>query len=383
VRQRLWRAYQASILISAHGVLLFALLNGVAAVVLELRPSDPISLTYGEAAEALPLVYPGRSRDDIRELLRETWERTPAFEPFLVSRERKFRGRFVNVDPQGFRVVKNQVPWPPAADRLDVFVFGGSTTFGYGVADDETLVSALQERLARKIPGTACYNLGSAGYYSTQERILFEELLAQGHAPDVAVFVDGINEFAFSQPWLSPALRKFLAKPVAQAASTLVEYMPLTRLVARWKAHRDPASEDRVASYADPGRLAGSIERYLANRRLLQTAAAANGVKVLFVWQPTPLYEYDLSAHPFGDFEFGFNNYSRFGYPLLAKKLREAPLGPDFLWAAEIQKGLREALYVDHVHYTAAMNARLADTIAAALEERGYLTSAPPAKPVH
>jgi hypothetical protein len=60
------------------------------------------------------------------------------------------------------------------------------------------------------------------------------------------------------------------------------------------------------------------------------------------VWQPIPLYRYDLSQHPFADLDFGKNNYARFGYPLLADRLRQSPQGPDFLWAADIQNSLEE-----------------------------------------
>ena len=371
--KKLWRAYLAAILIVVHALLLFAAVNGAAFVALETWESDPLTLTYGDATGDLARVYPGRSRGEIRELLRESWERTPAFEPFLVSRERKFRGRFVNVDPQGFRLVRDQVPWPPDASRLDVFVFGGSTAFGYGVADHETIASALQSALRGRVPSAACYNFGSAGYYSTQERILFEGLLLEGGVPDIAVFVDGINEFAFNQPWLTPSLRAFMATPVKKSVATLIQNLPVTRLIEKWKARRDLAKPEHVGHYNDRRYLDTNIERYLANRRLIQEVAAARGIKVLFVWQPTPLYAYDLGANAFRDFDFGFNNYSRFGYPLFEKKLRQQPLGNDFLWAAEIQRGSSEPLYVDQIHYSAALNARLADEIARTLDVRGYL----------
>ncbi len=363
------RLYQASILALFHAVLLFAIVNGLAWLVLRLRPSDPITLTYGKIP--LEALYPGKTRADVRELLRETWTRPPLFEPFLVSREKKFRGRFVNVSADGFRHVKNQAPWPPEAARLNVFVFGGSTAFGYGVADDETIASALQERLAaRGAPRpAACYNFARGGYFSTQERILFEQLVAEGQTPDVAVFVDGLNEFAFEQPWLAQSLHNVLAAPVRSATRLLVDQLPLTRLLAERKAAR-PEAPGPVDGYDDKPRLEGAIARYLANRRLIETQARAAGVGALFVWQPIPLYHYDLKAHAFGTFDFAHNNYARFGYPLFAAR---RPADADFFWAADLQQDLHEPLYVDQVHYTAAMNARVAEAIAQALEERGLL----------
>src|SRR5262245_52578788 len=96
---KLLRVYQALVLTVVHALLLFALVNGVAWAILRWHPSDPITLTYGQVP--LDRIYPGRTPDEVRELLRETWTRRPVFEPFLVSKERKFRGRFVNVSPEG------------------------------------------------------------------------------------------------------------------------------------------------------------------------------------------------------------------------------------------------------------------------------------------
>jgi lysophospholipase L1-like esterase len=370
---KLLRVYHAVILTVVHALLLFAVANGVAWAILRYRPSDPITLTYGQVP--LDRIYPGRTRDDVRELLRETWTRRPVFEPFLVSKERKFRGRFVNVSPEGFRLVQEQGPWPPDSARLNVFIFGGSTAFGYGVADDETIASALQAQLAPDVAPrlVACYNFGRGGYYSTQERILFEQFLAAGLTPDVAVFVDGLNEFAFEAPWLTTSLHNVLVSPVRTAARTIVDQLPLSRLLAEHKAARALPAAGGVEGYDDRPRLAANIARYLGNRRLVATLARAQQVPVLFVWQPIPLYAYDLAAHPFGRFGFAHNNYARFGYPMMAE---QKPADADFFWAADLQKDLHEPLYVDQVHYTAAMNRRLAEAIGRALAERGVLKAA-------
>jgi hypothetical protein len=354
-------------------VLLFALVNVLAWAILRYHPSDPITLTYGQVP--LDRIYPGRTRADVRELLRETWTRRPAFEPFLVSKERKFRGRFVNVSPEGYRLVQDQGPWPPDPARLNVFVFGGSTAFGYGVADDETIASALQAQLAGPAAprAVACYNFGRGGYYSTQERILFEQFLAAGLVPDLAVFVDGLNEFAFDTPWLTLSLHNVLATPVRSAARTIVDQLPVSRLLAERKAARALPAAGGVEGYNDRPRLAENVARYLGNRRLVATLARAQQVPVLFVWQPIPLYDYDLDAHPFGRFDFDHNNYARFGYPMMAE---QRPPDADFFWAADLQKDLHEPLYVDQVHYTAAMNRRVAEAIGRALNERGVLKTA-------
>ena len=359
-----------------NAALLFAVLNVLASGFLIAWPTDPITTTYGE--RSVEDVYPGRSRDEVRQLLLETWGRVPGFAAFRVSRELPYSGRFVNVHRAGFRIGSGQGPWPPDPQRLTVFVFGGSTAFGYGLADDETFASGLQRWLAPRVAPRAvsCYNFGAGGYFSTQEQILFERLLVKGGVPDLAIFVDGLNEFAFGQPWLSDPLAEYLSAPVRASLRSLVAHLPLTRVISRVKARRARGRAGDVSRYDDPTLLNRRIYRYLANRRLIRSVAADAGVRVLFVWQPIPLYRCDLSQHPFATLDFGKNNYARFGYPLFAERVRQSPPGPDFLWTADIQETLQGPLYVDQVHYTAAMTARLAEFVGAALVERGILSAA-------
>src|SRR5262249_916436 len=157
-----------------------------------------------------------------------------------------------------------------------------------------------------------CYNFGSAGYFSSQERILFEELLAAGRKPNLAVFVDGLNEFAIAVPWPSVLLRRYMDAPEAAATALLVRRLPPVALIERFKAGRRRRRSDRelAAEYDDPELLEGRIDRYLANRRLTKSVADACHVPTLFVWQPVPTYHYELRYHLFRDFDFQQNTYS-------------------------------------------------------------------------
>ncbi len=362
---RAW--YAALVLLAFHAAVLFLAVNLLAAWFLKAFPQDPVSLTYGERSFAE--VYPGWSREDVRRLLRETWSRPGAFEPFTDWKEPPYEGRFVNVHPAGFRLSRGQGPWPPDPASLSVFVFGGSTAFGYGVADDETVASHLQAFLSAREPSVRCYNFGRGAYYSSQERILFERLLVGGVVPRVAVFLDGLNEFIFDEPQFTAELERFVEAAVPAFASLLWRRLPLRELIAREKYRRPlKPARGRLARYDDPPRLDRLIERYMGNRRTITAVAAVWGVKPLFVWQPVPTYKYDLAHHLFGAYDFGLNTYSAFGYARMEERLRGTGPAPDFLWAADMQQGLSEPLYVDQVHYTAAMSKRLGEEIGGALQ---------------
>jgi hypothetical protein len=96
----------------------------------------------------------------------------------------------------------------------------------------------------------------------------------------------------------------------------------------------------------------------------------------VFVWQPIPLYKYDLRFHLFAASDFGSNYFARWGYRYMEERVRAQPPGEDFLWCADIQESRAEPLYVDKVHYTARMSELFATTIGEGLIGRGFVTSA-------
>ena len=161
----------------------------------------------------------------------ENWTRSYLYEPFTQFKERPNRGDYVNVDENGFRFSADQASWPPDPKKVNVFVFGGSTTFGYGVADLETVPSRLQEELREKfVTPVSVYNFGRGYYYSTQERVLFEKLLLSGYVPNVAIFIDGLNDFYqdIDEPLFTSRLRDIMEDavpitPFARVKKTMAE----------------------------------------------------------------------------------------------------------------------------------------------------------------
>jgi hypothetical protein len=48
-------------------------------------------------------------------------------------------------------------------------------------------------------------------------------------------------------------------------------------------------------------------------------------------------------------------------------------LGPDFVWRADIQEGIKEPLYVDKIHYSARLSKMLAGCISDSIVHRTML----------
>jgi hypothetical protein len=337
-----------------------------------------IAHKYGDAS--LLRVYPDLDLVAIHELLNETWSRPRVFEAYTQFKEAPFRGKFVNVSAAGFRLSKNQGAWPPPVDSYNIFVFGGSTTFSYGLPDNETVVSYLQESLARRIPRHVnVYNFGIGAYQSTQERILFQELLVRGTSPDMAMFIDGLNDFEFRDgPVNVEGLRRvFQLSNSASWVDDLSLYSahwPMTRLA---RVVRERLSRPRQWGDTEHKDLIDSVvRRYIANRKEIQATARDFGVQSVFVWQPISYYKYDRRYHLDPSRDPLRNRYAEAGYERMRQIVGSVDQGPNFLWCADIQEGLTEPLYVDDVHYTAAMSHRLAEHIAGLLAERDLLPTA-------
>lgn len=309
---------------------------------------NPVARKYG--FEVLARVYPQLNEKEIDQLLTESWSRTLAYETFTQFREHTHAGKFVNVDENGFRKGKNQGPWPPDPGNFNIFVFGGSVTFGYGARDEETVPSYLQEFLGRTVSKVRIYNFARGHYYSVQERILYEMLLLKGFVPKMALFIDGSNDFYYSDD-TALFTRQF-------------ESLSTQMLAA---GRREQAGTDPDVHYA--------ADRYLANKKMIEAISAIYGVRAVFAWHPIPLYKYDLRYHLFAKEGFRDTAWSTSAYEHMSVLLKDRPPRDNFLWCADIQEGLREPLYVDRYHYTSRLASLVADCIGAGIIDRGLTGS--------
>ncbi len=354
-------------------LLLLGAVNVLAALFLAAGVGVPEPGPLGLGPEPLRAAYPGRDDNEIRRLLTEFWTRPYVYEPFTEFREGTFTGRYLNILPEGYRSAGRPQAWPPVENDRVVFVFGGSTAMGYGVADHETLPAQLEAVLDTGPCGpVTVYNFARSSYFSSQERILFEQLALAGQLPDVALFVDGLNEFAYSigEPKYSGRLRYLMSETQAQLARRWLVQLPLPRLV---KGLREGSQAPQAADAGD--RAALVVERWLRNKRLIETLARELGVTPIFVWQPVRHYASRVStaaARASSAPPIGLESLPA-GYALLDRLRRDTDprlSASTFLWLVDAQRRRSGDSYVDRVHYTAAFTSELAHKIVPALAER-------------
>src|SRR5574341_2745 len=370
---RIAKAYTNFALLITNTLLLLLVLNvilGIGFAIADARSAAQQSEALRLYKDFLNEVYPQYTTEQIEMLLNESWFRPPTGNPFTHIKEAPFSGEYVHIDPVGFRWSGDQAPWPPDPDDFTIFVFGGSTTLGLGVADEETIPSVLQDTLRAEGLQASIYNFGTGAFFSSPEMILFQSLLREGYVPDMAIFIDGLNEF---YSWDGrPEGMDVCGYEMLHLDQARGYELPMMRL-ARMLRERVAASQTTGAANADapaPDDSATNravIERWFANRAMTEAIAETYSVEVLYVWQPVPTYHYDLAYHPYANrnpASFGQHQRSGFGYQMMHDVLEE---GGDqtrhILDLSEIQADRHERLYVDIVHYSAVFSAEIAGRI--------------------
>lgn len=329
----------------------------------------------------LDAAFPGWSPADLKVMLDEHVAEWLTYDDYVMFKEIPVRGRYLNVSEHGFRLSQQQGPWPPAATNFNVFVFGGSTMFGSGVPDNQTVASFLQTILSRGLGTNVCvYNFGTGFYYSTQERLRFERLLGKGLVPQAAVFVDGLNDFI--QPDDTPAFRQRfvdafeMANQKRSLLPALIQELPIARLARSIRYRTQPPVRP------DPGSLptlaSQVIETYRQNKKMVEALCAAHGIAPVFVWQPIPRYKYDLKYFPwYATLPNHTHEVHAVGYVQMQALFDRDMLGTNFLWCADLQANERECLYLDIHHYTAKFSEKFADAIGRMSFEKGLLKRGP------
>jgi lysophospholipase L1-like esterase len=120
---------------------------------------------------------------------------TLRWEPYVYWRTKKFVGKYINVDLNGIRYTKQWNIQSKETDKVvKIFMFGGSTLWGTGARDDNTIPSLVAKRLSKYGINANITNYGESGYVNTQEVILLFLQLQKHNIPDIVIFYDGVND---------------------------------------------------------------------------------------------------------------------------------------------------------------------------------------------
>jgi lysophospholipase L1-like esterase len=179
---------RASYFIVANTAMLLLLVEGGTHVAIRAMQRAAPEVSYQQLTEPVRRNYSHMAPADVEDLLRVTASLRYRYAPVGGFVHAATASRFVNIDSYGVRANGPSRRHISAMEDA-VWVFGGSTTFGSGVADHETIPAQLENLLARPV-----MNLGVRGDGSLMENRLLNYYLRAGYRPAMALFLDGINE---------------------------------------------------------------------------------------------------------------------------------------------------------------------------------------------
>jgi len=277
------------------------------------------------------------------------------YEPWVEFRNADFTGKFVNVQDGVRKSIPSEYINTRSHDTVDIYFFGGSTTFGFNLSDEETIPSQFVKLYKEKYPegkSIRIRNFGTPTYYSYQELMLFTKLIYGGDRPDVVVFLDGVNDFWFAkasyynQSYFSYILRQVFSQDL------------LTTGKFQFKDTADRMFKDPenipLKDYNDT-----LIAHFILNIRNAKMMADLAGAKSYFFCQPVPFYKYPNQQKDPICFKDQHTRYD-YIYPIIEKKSDSIP---NFTFLGNMLEHETGYPFVDGLHYSPAFSRKIVEAM--------------------
>jgi lysophospholipase L1-like esterase len=247
------------------------------------------------------------------------WSSIPTkWHPYVHWRRESFKGKYINIDQEGIRQTWNAKGGTNSGSKIfRIFMFGGSTLWGTGAPDNDTIPSVLSRLLNEHGFNVEVTNFGESGYVNTQEIILLLRQLQNDKVPDLAIFYDGVNDtFSTFQNrglaglpqnesnrerefnLLRPSMKGRLYGEAFRVALTSTATYQVLTAMARRIMRRDGFSQEEALLASNSEQLASDVARvYSWNMRFVEQVGEIYGFRTLFYWQPTILTKHELTSY--------------------------------------------------------------------------------------
>ena len=299
--------------------------------------------------------------------------------PWTGLINRQFASEHLNIDADGQRgslePSREHADLPP----FNVWAFGGSTLFGWGVSDVHTVPSQLQVVLQQRLPErqVRVSNYGVPWYNSSHEVVLFATELRRAESPpDAVVFLDGLNDLVHRLHYRTDSpLHHQLDRAWERRLDDLFAPPPWFRLTPSFPLFRAalelgssgaPSTLGGLASDAPAGDLAAMLQQaaadYLTNRQVATAICRELEITPYFVLQPVPMW-LDGSRQTTES-----SNYKAFSQRVLSQG--SANLFDLSGALAELETRYAMTVEQSGVHYSDKASLVLAEAIAAVISPR-------------
>ncbi|MBE9101295.1 hypothetical protein [Vacuolonema iberomarrocanum] len=351
------------------------LLTGEQAMRLFNLDGGPDEVNEDRELAALPN-YEGRS-DEIFQHFRETFDIEMKYDPYLGWSREEFEGETITIDENGDR---SHDALPNAnTESPRVYIFGGSTVWGTGVVDNETLPAFYQG-----FAELQTINKGETAFISRQSFLSFSHLLAAGEEIDGVIFYEGVNdvqygcraelevnEHARTQVFAdrveggerdaSPT-RKFRSYWATLFFGAIGDLSAEVIDIINDNRESSAIAEDALICDTDPERAQQVAEALVANWELAHNLAEARGVEFMAVLQPVAYLGEPRIDHIHSVLTAEQGDQYRAVYPRIQALLAEH----DYDWVEDYVPLLaadEEYYYIDFCHLSGNGNQKIAQRL--------------------
>tara|TARA_A100000164_G_scaffold381099_1_gene431213 strand:- start:172 stop:1281 length:1110 start_codon:yes stop_codon:yes gene_type:complete len=315
---------------------------------------ENLKVVYGEEFEDYIDVYKSQSNAMI-------------YEPLTEFKEKPKNSKFVSVSELGNRCIKINLKncEPAKGGENEIWIFGGSTVFGYGLKNDETIAAYLNQLVENK----RIINFGQGFYNSNQSRIYFQNLLTFLPKPHAAIFLEGFNDFKNNQinsyryPTQTALSKNYEALINNREISTnekiynwfkerfnRLNFVRLIKQIRKNKIGNVPTERTKVNDLNEAYNIL--VNRLMTNFMINKSIGEKLEIKILNVLEPIALSKNRYSSSGLPDsylenFEKSIFHYKKI-YQIIENK-------NDFLNSIDlylVDLNINEKMFVDRTHFS-------------------------------
>lgn len=294
-------------------------------------------------------------KEEARIILQEFYQMHAAYTPFSAWKRVPFSGIYTHVGKDGLR--QNSVTNNNKASKRIAF-FGGSTLWGTGVKDNETISSFFDRISAQYV----AINYGETGYNSRQNLARLINNINENKPMDAIVFYDGFNDIrilcetnSLTNTHEQEEKYRFYLNERDSANLWLGLVEPTISFLRRVQFTLNDRSIYDCSSNQQKAEKVADV--LLQNWTLAHSVSQSKGIPFYAILQPVAYI--GLARTDYMELPFELGKQFKTVYPILREKIKErrVPWIRDY---SGIFDQTTEAYYFDYCHLNAKGNLKIA-----------------------
>lgn len=221
------------------------------------------------------------------------------WQPLGLWSSPRFHGEYINIGKYNLRRTICNEKRSGEDSNLIIWFFGGSTVWGWGARDTNTIPSQL---LCLR-PDCIIENYAQLGFVSSQEVIYCIENLKNSPKPTIIVFLDGLNDMysAYQSNIAGIEQNAIKRKSIFESKNQINLKQIVNAKSNLYKLFKRSQTYNNITDFqtlTDNEQLASSIVKaYNQNIQILTALLTAYQIKPLFFWQPTIFDKVNLTEY--------------------------------------------------------------------------------------